>query len=355
MGTPTLLEIFKIFIKLGSFGFGGPIVLISLMEKECSEKRGWITPTEFNQGYVFMKLLPGPVAYQMALWLGNRFCGKRGALVAGLSLLFPGAMLILALSVFYQNFSHLSYFSKVMEGMRAASLVLIADSVRRLALPYTKEISSWIIAFIAAAFMAVLPRFEPVIIVAGGLALVLAFRAQTKHLSLAPLWPLFLVHFKAGFFVFGTGLAVLPFLQHQAVEVYQWISQPEFLDGVAFGQITPGPITITSIFIGYKAQSYLGALSAFVGMYLPGIILVLGVLPLIERKWGKSAWLWQFQKGAVPAVLGCLVVSALMMGKDTVVGWQSAFVFVLCIVLLWKTKLPGWTVIPVGGLLRVIL
>jgi chromate transporter len=349
-----LIEIFLLFLKLGATGFGGPIALIALMEQECVRQRGWISHGEFNEAYLFCKLLPGPVAYQMALWMGAHVRGRLGGLVAGLSFLFPGVILVLGLTLFYGALAQAQAFGQAMEGMRSAALAVIGESVWRMLVPYRRDpLAFALIAFGVVGFL-IAPRAEPLLIIAGGLAIVFSSR-QAKGLK-ALAWPvaaqLFWTHFKAGIFVFGTGLAIIPYLQAEVVGRLHWLGEGEFLDGIAFGQITPGPVTITSVFIGYRVAGLAGSLIAAAGMYTPGILLILGVVPWLRRRLAGSPHLSFFQRGAVPTVVGCLIGGSLILGRASVTGWASWFVLGISAILLWK-RLPGWLVIPLGSFLAL--
>jgi chromate transporter len=348
----SLGELAKIFLYIGATGFGGPVALVAYMEQEFCERRKVLTTGAFNETYVLCKLLPGPVAYQVALSIGSLLRGRFGGLVAGLSLLLPSFLMMLALSAFYSQVQRLAGFESVAEGLRAGALVVIVDSVLRMARPYRTKAEFWIFAAAGASCMALWPRAEPLIILLGGLSMVLAARFRP---GLKSLGPLFWVHFKAGAFTFGTGLAIIPILQHESVDVYRWLTQGEFLDGMAFGQMTPGPITISSVFIGYRAAGFSGAIAAFVGIYLPGALIVLGLLPgLRKRLTGKPA-LVAFQKGAIPTVIGCILAASVVFGLTVVSTPRTAFLFVLLSLVALRWKVPAWALIGAGGVVSLFL
>lgn len=358
----TLKELFFIFLRLGSIGFGGPIALISLMEEECSHKRKWLTLDEFNERYVFAKLLPGPIASQMAMWMGYHVRGRIGALVAGFAFLLPAVTLILVLSVSYASVSNLPKFTPIIQGMEAGALVIIFDSVWRMFHPYVRRLQPWIFAVVAAVLMLLIPRWEPIIILTGGFVMILygvRFRSSTlKSFSVTPLatiFAIFWIHFKAGFTVFGTGLAVIPILQHEVVTVYHWMSNSEFLDGIAFGQITPGPVTISSVFVGYKTAGFLGALAGVLGMYSPGAILILFVMPLIFNHLKGHPYLQHFQAGAIPTVVGCIFGASLLLGKEMLIRPSLLVLFLFLSMVSFRWKLPGWGTILLGSAINFLL
>lgn len=355
---PTLPTVFWIFLRLGSIGFGGPIALISLMEQECSHRLKWLTLAEFNERYVFAKLLPGPIASQMAMWVGYQVRGRVGAIVAGIAFLLPAFVLILVLSFSYSLVTATPSLAPVILGMELGAIVVIFDSVLRMNRPYQHSVQAWIFLLIATLLMLKIPRWEPVIIICGGLAMILWKRLDASTFrSLVPfslLFDLFWVHFKAGATVFGTGLAIIPVLQHEIVEVYQWMTRAEFLDGIAFGQITPGPVTISSVFVGYRAAGVPGSLAACIGMYSPGAIMILFVMPFIFNRLKGRPFLTAFQQGAIPTVIGCILGASLLLVRDIVTDLKS-LILVLSVGLIgWKFKLPGWGLIILGSLLSIL-
>ncbi len=330
------------------------------MEQECSHKRKWLTLDEFNERYVFAKLLPGPIASQMAMWMGYEVRGRIGALIAGFSFLLPAFTLILLLSMSYASVSGLPRFTPIIQGMEAGALVIILDSIWRMFKPYVKELQPWVFALVAAPLMLWIPRWEPVIILTGG-ALMIFYRTRRpvshtlKSLVIVPLgtiFSIFWIHFKAGFTVFGTGLAVIPVLQHEVVDLYHWMSTAEFLDGIAFGQITPGPVTITSVFVGYKTAGFLGAVAGVLGMYSPGAILILFVMPFLFNRLKGHPYLGFFTQGAIPTVIGCIFGASLLLGKGVLIRPALIGLFAVLCVIGFKTKLPGWAIILVGSALN---
>ncbi len=350
---PTLIQIALIFFRMGLLGFGGPVALIALMEAEICRKRGWISTAEFGDRFVICKLLPGPVAFQMALWLGSHVRGRLGGLVAGVSFLIPGAALILAFATSYEAFREGGF--GLIAGMRIGALVVIWDSAVKLFEPYHKRFSAWLWLCAGAGLMYFFPHAEPIIILLGGAAGVLTrhrFKLfQSPALCLAVFW----LHFKAGAFTFGTGLAILPALQHQVVDTLGWLSAAEFLDAVAFGQITPGPVTLTSTFIGFRAAGYWGALAATLGMYLPGCIIVLGLMPVIYPRVRRAPWLREFCEGAIAVVIGCILVASLDLVHSALKGplelGLAFFLLILNITLKWA----GWKIIALAAVVYIVL
>lgn len=349
---PTLFTLFKSFFRLGLLGFGGPVALVALMESEVCRSRRWLNAEEFSERFVICKLLPGPVAFQMALWIGHKLRGVLGGLIAGLAFLMPGAFLVLLLAIFYQEVGHLNFVAVLTSGMRIGALVVIWDSAVRLFEPYFKIQAAWMFLATGLVLYLCFPSLEPLIILVNG-SLAIALRRWTR-LSLSwvtVLASLFWVHFKAGAFTFGTGLAIIPILQHAVVDVYLWMSAPEFLDAVAFGQITPGPVTLTSTFVGYRAAGFLGALAATLGMYLPGVIVILIIMPIVFPKLQGARTLIQFGMGAIPTVIGCIIGAAFGLVQTTLVDTPSLFLCFTLLILNTRFRLVGWKIILLSTLL----
>lgn len=359
MSSSTYRELASSFFRLGAISFGGPIALISLMEEEFCRRKKSISQEEFHETFVLTKLFPGPIAYQMAVWIGHHLRGRWGGVLAGIAFLVPGFVLILALTYLYSTVMGWAYFPLIMEGMRAGALVIILDSVTQMSRPYLERVAFFFLAAIGIAAMFMIPRWEPLLILIGGASAVVLSRVKrtTTLQSFSPLllWHLFWLHFKGGAFVFGTGLAIVPYLEHEVVSVFQWLTHDEFLDGIAFGQITPGPVTITSAFIGFKAAGFWGAISAVTGMYLPGTLLILFFLPFLKRRLHVFHWLSTFQVGAISMVIGCILGASIKLGLESITTIASGIVFSLCLGFLYWKKPAAWVLIPIGSAFRLIL
>ncbi|NBX82048.1 hypothetical protein EBQ90_03045 [bacterium] len=346
------------FLKAGSIGFGGPLALVAMMEQECVHRKHWVTRERFESSFVFCKMLPGPMAYQMALWVGYEVRGVLGGLLAGICFVLPAATLLYLFAKFYQNLSSLSSANAVLDGMRIGALVIILQSVYSLFLPYRREVAAWIYCVFGALAMVFIPRAEPLIILAGGFLSLVAHRSQLYRVKTSlgsVLLALWWTHFKAGAFVFGTGLAIIPVLQKEIVDVYGWLSQREFLDALAFAQVTPGPVTTMSAFVGYKVAGDLGALTASIGMYLPGALLILGVLPRVRKKLEAREELHQFQIGAVPTVIGCLVTASIGLLISGLTDPPRVGLFIFLLVIQIRMQWPPWLVILLGSGFQTIL
>lgn len=349
-------ELFFSFLRLGSLGFGGPLALISLMEQEYVVQRKWVSHQAFEQALVLCKMLPGPTSFQMALWIGNTLRGKWGGILAGISFILPTAILLGLFAKHYDQLMAFTHSDSLLSGIRVGVLVIIVQTLASLSKPFRKDISAWYVVLPALVSAAVLPSLEPLIILAGGIVGITLRAAECPKWALkAPLVPLLLsifwVHFKGGAFVFGPGLTILSTLQHDVVQKFQWLSQKEFLDAFALSQAIPGPVTTLSSFIGYQIAGLSGSLAALFGMYLPGAVLVLFVLPRFSRLLEEKLWIKPFYQGAFCSVVGCLGASAIPIGISTLNKTEHQVLFVLLLLIQFFKRTPVWMTLSLGALI----
>lgn len=354
---------------------------MAMMEEEAVRKRKWLTPAEFGEVYAICKLLPGPVATQMAISLGRVRGGTSGGLVAGMLFILPSFVLVLVLSYFYVTSGVVQGAGAVLSGLQAAALAIILFSTWALGRAYRSRGAAWIIAAVSAVVVYAQPRYEPLVIFAFGFygawrvrgfkarawfigpfsaAWLLSSRKAVAAIGAASADPsviskLFWMCFKAGFLVFGTGLAVVPVLEGDAVTRYGWLTHSQFMDGLAVGQVTPGPVVITSTFIGYLAGRIPGALAATFGMFLPAFFNVLFLVPRIWKRLSGTAGARGFSEFAIPAVIGGILGTAVRLGLFTLTSWQTAVIFVASLAVSVWLKPPAWILIPVAGLAGALL
>ncbi|HUP55912.1 MAG TPA: chromate efflux transporter, partial [Bdellovibrionota bacterium] len=298
-------ELVLAFSRFGWLGFGGPIATIAMMEEELQRRRGWVTEKQFAEIYAICKMLPGPVATQVAISLGLARAGRLGGLVAGLVYSFPKFLIILAFSVIYFRERIGLEYQELFAALQTAALVVILTSTMHLARPMGRDLKAIALAIVSAAVVWRFPLWEPLMILVAGLGGAIAAvrhdpgSGRTPTFALAPipspgvalgaiaagaaaqpaLLDLFWVCFKAGAFTFGTGLAVIPLLEADTVQLRSWLTHAEFMDGLAIGQVAPGPVVLSVTFIGYKVAGALGALVATLGVLVPPFINVLYIVP----------------------------------------------------------------------------
>jgi chromate transporter len=357
-------DIARLFFKLGCLGFGGPIATMAMMEEETVARRNWITRERFNQAYALVKTLPGPAATQLAIYLGQVRGGRLGGLIAGGLFIFPAFFLVLVLSFFYEKVHTIPTAEALFQGMQVAALVVILDSVLRMAKPYSKSGRAIAIGIITGAVIYWSPRLEPVMIIGAGLfgafaadrigALRARLFSAAPVFQLVPALQLVMVCFKAGFLVFGTGLAIVPLLEGDVVGHYHWLTHSEFLDGLAIGQITPGPVVITSTFIGYRIGGLMAATMATMAMFAPGFFNILIVIPIIEKRIQNSPRLKGFTNWAIPTVIGGIIATTFRLGIISVTTPGLAMLLVLSGIWVFKLRPPVWIVIPICGIVNFI-
>ena len=355
-------EVASYFIKLGCLGFGGPLALVGSMHKDLVEKRRWISHHKFNQAFSFIKAMPGPLAFQMAVYLGRTRAGIKGGFAAGFCLVFPAFLMILLLGIFYQQLSLHSWVQQFMLGMQLAALSIITASLYNLIKPYWRRYTFWILVVWAAILAVYYPSFEPFVIIVSGIVVVL-FHDRSKIYSILPL-PFFLneeilkliwICFKAGAFVFGTGLAIVPMLEHDVVERLHWLTHIEFMNALAFGQITPGPVVITATYIGLKVAGLSGAILGTAAIFAPSFFHMMTWFPHAVNVLGRFTWIHAFILGAIAAVVGSIAITVFRLGIALQPSFSLViFAFLLFLLALWN-KFPAWTLIPIGGIITLLI
>jgi chromate transporter len=360
------LEVFTYFLSLGLLGFGGPLAIIVTIQKDLIDKRKWMTIEDFGSVFALIKAMPGPVAFQVAVFMGRHRAGFWGGLLAAIGLVAPAFFLMILFSLFFKSISDLSFTTSVMIGMQVAALGVILGSLKGLIKNNAKNFFFWFLVAMAGGMNYLKPSSEAIVILSFGVLIVLfkKYQRNSKILMLSLATPIFfftdtiidlmLVCFKAGALVFGTGLAIVPMLQHDVVVKYHWLSQSEFLNGLAFGQMTPGPVVITATYIGHKVAGMPGALVATIAIFAAAFFHMSTWFPLVVNRLRGKLWINDFVFGAVAAVIGPIIVTVVKMG----LGIQfNAFLAIMALVIFISTltnKIPLWLLIPFGGLLNFL-
>ena len=343
------LDLYLYFLKLGATGFGGPLALIASMQKELIEEQKVLPEEEFNQALALIKSMPGPAAVQLSAFIGRQKFGVLSAILCPLFFIAPASTLMILFARSYTAFQASHPLQLFFTGMQAAALTLILGGGVALTKPYRKDWIYWSILIFAAALLVFLKLAEPLVILASGV-LALALTRATAKATLRSFvgLDLFWICFKGGAFAFGTGLAIIPLLQGDFVQKHQWLTSQEFMDAVALGQLTPGPVTVTVTFVGYKVAGFLGAAIATLGIYSPGVFNMATWFPRVLDWFSRQAWVKPFVKGAIAAISAGILW----------VLWTLAFdVPPLSLVLpmiLWlasfRYKVPNWALILGSGI-----
>lgn len=370
-GTMHLLEILGVFAKLGLGGFGGPMAHIAMMEEEIVRRHRWLSGERFLEGLALCQLLPGPISTQMGIYLGYVRGGLAGGLLAGLAFIGPAFFIILGLSWLYFHYGALPQVAGLFYGINPAVIALILASCYRLGRSAITDVP--LAAIFAAALLATwVLRANTMILLgaAGFLGVLLYARSSATPSGKAFLpWPLLaftlafppsrhlqlaLFFLKVGALIFGGGYVIIPFIEREVVQSLAWLSPREFLDGLALGQITPGPIIITASFIGYKVAGLSGALVATAAIFLPSFAFIFAAAPHLARL-RQAPWAQGFLKGVNPAAVGAILGAAVLLGAKSIVDPWTAAIGLLSLVALLRFRLNALILIPAAGLLGLLL
>ena len=363
------------FLRLGTLGFGGPIALIGRMERDLVEARGWIEKRDYDEGLALAQLSPGPLAAQLAIYLGWVRGRVLGAALVSLAFVGPSFVMVLGLSALYLKYGGLPWMQGAFYGVGATVIALIARSSVNLARKTLKrDTLLWAIAVVNAGLTIVAESEKVVAVVLGGVIVAAVRAPYTKgaHLSSFALPALLVTGTKgaasgsllakvlwyfttAGAFVFGSGLAVVPFLHGGVVTQHQWLTERQFVDAVAIAMITPGPVVITVAFIGYLVAGPIGATLAAIGVFLPCFLIVVLAAPHYRRLAAKpriKAFVDGVTAGAVGAIAGAVVV----LGRKSIVDLPTIVIAVVSLAMLvkWK-KLPEPLLIVAAGAVGIAL
>jgi len=360
----TLRQLVQYFFKLGYAGFGGPVALVGYMHRDLVEERKWISEEEYKDGLALAQLAPGPLAAQLGIYLGYVHYKIVGATSCGLAFVLPSFFMVVVIGIAYKMFGGLPWMQAIFYGVGAAVVGIIIISSYKLT---EKSISkfnvksitrNWLLwsFFILAAVVTIITQQEEVLIfVAAGL-LYMFLKAPPKWIkkpSVANSILLFQMGFwnyelntlgkiawfftKAGAFIFGSGLAIVPFLHGGVVTEYGWLTEHEFIDAVAVAMITPGPVVITVGFIGYLVAGFPGATIAALATFLPCYLFTVLPAPYF-KKYGKHPSIKAFVEGITAAVVGALAGAVIVIAVRTIKDIPTALIALATIIILLRTK-----------------
>jgi chromate transporter len=344
------------FLRLGTVGFGGPIALAGHMQQDLVDERGWISKEDYLEGLALAQLAPGPLAAQLAIYLGYIRGGVLGATAVGIAFVLPSFLMVLALSAVYVRFGGLPWMQGMFYGIGAAVIGIIARSAFKLTkLTLGKDKLLWgifaILAvstawtsreivwlFLLGGVVSVMVKASPARVRAAISTVPLLFTAGTFGVGGTPL-QVFLYFAKAGMFVFGSGLAVVPFLYGGVVQGHHWLTERQFVDAVAVAMITPGPVVITVAFIGYLVAGIAGATAAALGIFLP-VYLVVVVLAPSYKRWAKNPQLNAFVRGVTAAATGAIAGAVVVLARRSVYDLPTVLICIVSFVVLFRWKVP---------------
>jgi chromate transporter len=352
---PPLMPVVAYFLRLGTIGFGGPIALAGYMQRDLVERRGWLSSDEYLEGLALAQLAPGPLAAQLAIYLGYILHGLIGATVVGFAFIAPSFLMVLALAAAYVRFGGLAWMQAVFYGVGAAAIAIICRSAVKLVKTTLKrDLLLWGIFIVLAVTTAVTKR-EIVWLFLGGGILSIAVKALPKPkmprvgmflLPIAstafannPTLEIFAFFAKAGLFVFGSGLAIVPFLHGGVVIEHHWLTERQFIDAVAVAMITPGPVVITVAFIGFLVAGTAGAFAAALGVFLPTYLVVVCLAPSY-RRYSNNAQLRAFVQGVTAGAVGAIAGAVVVLARGAIRDLPTALIAIVTLLLLMRSRVP---------------
>jgi chromate transporter len=375
----TRLEVFAVFLKIGALGFGVAAIW-GLIQAEVQERRRWLSKERFVEGMALVQALPGATALQMCVFTGYQRAGFWGGVLAGVGFILPAFAIMLALTALHSAYGALPFMRDAFYGLGPVVLGIFAVAVWRLGRNAIKDRFAILVALAAVAALGFSPLGPAVTFLLAGCigvaahhslragviagAVVLAL-AAAEHLVAASLpgaagaaagtglWDLGLFFFKVGALTFGGGLTIIAFIQDQVVNQLHWISSEAFLEGLAIGQVTPGPVITLAAFVGYKVAGVAGATVATAAIFLPSFVLMLSILPWLER-WRALMWVRAAMRGVGPAVVGAIALTVLHLAPTAAPDAFTGVLFAITIAGLLLGRLPAVPAAVGGGVLGIL-
>lgn len=378
----SLRDLVGYFLNLGAFGFGGPIALAGYMQRDLQEERHWITRDEYQDGLAIAQTMPGPLAAQLAMWIGFIRGGVLGATAVGISFILPPFLIVIAVAALYVALQGLPVIRALFYGIGPAAIAIIVLAAWKLAKSTDRtDPKLWGTSLVVMAItVATRSELAWLFILTGVLGIVVyappwrdSPKGSERKLSGIVAFPLVslpalgiptatlgtlvlltLFFLKASLFTFGSGLAIVPFLYQGVVTDYHWLNDRQFLDAVAMGIISPGPVVITATFVGYLVAGIPGAVLASFAVFLPVWVfnVVIGKLFLAHR---HNPQVRAFVKGATAAAVGAIAGAAVILGEGAILDLVTGAIFAAALVVLHLKKLKEPYVVGLAGLVGVLV
>jgi chromate transporter len=380
--TYTLRQLVLYFLKLGTIGFGGPVALAGYMHRDLVEKNNWISEEEYKEGLALAQLAPGPLAAQLCIYLGFVHYRILGATLCGLVFVLPSFFMVVGLGIVYKLFGGLPWMQAVFYGVGAAVIGIIVISSYKLTMKSIGKVKpelirkNWLLWFfyIVAATITIITQSEEVLLfVAAGLIymFVKAPPQWIKKQNTANSFLLGITGFwqfewdtlgeiawfftKAGAFVFGSGLAIVPFLHAGVVTENHWLTEQQFIDAVAVAMITPGPVVITVGFIGYLIDGFPGASVAALATFLPCYLFTVIPAPYF-KKIAKNTSVKAFVDGITAAVVGALVGAVIIIATRRIIDIPTALIAIASLLtLIYFKKIQEPLIILIAALAGLLI
>jgi len=383
-GNPAGLGAFvRYFLYLGSLGFGGPVALAGFMHRDLVEERGWVSEEEYRLAMALAQIMPGPLAAQLAIALGYFRHGMVGATAVGLAFVVPSFVMVIAISMAYVRFGGLWWMQALFYGIGAAVIAIISIAAYKLSRSTNRRdpllwaifaalaiVTVWAQAelaefFVVAGMIVLFARARPerrqaVAVAVGGVVVVAAiWLAERWFQSVGVggqhvLLQILLFFTKAGSFVFGSGLAIVPFLHQGVVQQFGWLNEQQFIDAVAVAMITPGPVVITVVFIGYLVAGFLGAAAAAIGIFLPVYVFTVIPAPWFSRN-RDNTQLKAFVQGATAAATGALSGAVVVIALRAIYDVPTILIALASFGLLWRYKVPEPILVVAAAIVGLVV
>jgi chromate transporter len=351
----SLRDLIVYFLKLGTLGFGGPVALVGYMHRDLVENKKWVGEDDYKEGLALSQLAPGPLAAQLSIYLGYVHYKILGATLVGIAFVLPSFLMVLLIGYTYVLYGGLPWMQAIFYGVGSAVIGIIAVGSYKLTIKNIRTDKLLWIIFLVLAVTTFVTEEEIlwVILVAG--VVVWFVKAPPKWINSAhgilptillqlptvttesKLWQIAWFFTKAGAFVFGSGLAIVPFLYGGVVKEYAWLNEQQFLDAVAVAMITPGPVVITVGFIGYLVAGVWGAVVAALATFLPCYLFTVIPAPYF-KKYGKHPGIKAFVDGVTAAAIGAIAGAVLVLGKRTLTDVPTLLMAITTAAILFKFK-----------------
>ncbi len=361
-------------MKLGAVGFGGPIALAGYMQRDLEEERHWISHDEFQDGLVIAETMPGPLAAQLAMWIGFIRYGVLGATLVGVCFILPPFLIVVGLAEVYVTFQGLSQIRALFYGIGPAAIAIMALAAWKLAKSTNrKDAKLWLISSsLMVVTVATRSELAWLFILAGVIGMVIyakPWQRQSPQPAVAGILPvmsgsavtfmapalagtlvaLTFFFLKSATFTFGSGLAIVPFLHQGLVVDYGWLNEQQFLDAVAIGIITPGPVVIMATFVGYLVAGLTGAVLASVAVFAPVWVFNV-VIGRAFLRYRENALVRGFVKGATAAAVGAIAGAAVVLGEGAIIDSVTILIFALSLLALFFKKIKEPYIIALAAL-----
>jgi chromate transporter len=390
----SLYYLFKYYITVGATCFGGPLAIIDRIRFDLVLKRNLFSADEFKDIFGYSQIAPGPLAFQVSVYTGYFKRGFWGALVSGFALVLPSYVLVLVFSIFYKEYKDINYIRFALYGLSPVIIAIIVKSGYSLSRTIFQKDWFLYILFFLSIFLTIYFKAPIIYLILGEAVIALIYylikekkinKNITTILSIFPVIFVFLItisqkliflfcsginyfkiytdakllqmallFLKIGSLTYGSGFVIVGVLRQEVVDNLHWLNAKEFIDGIAFGQITPGPVVITSTFIGYMTSGIIGSLISTMCIFLPTFILVVLIATRINR-FKDNFYLKSLIKGANAAALGAILSTAFLLSKDAILDIPTFILFILSATILVFTKFKEYYLILISSAAGILI